>query len=70
MTYKPLPSQLTIKTSPIHGLGLYATEDLIAGYELGVTHVPAMLSDIGRDFTASRVKFLETVESYAQFVTL
>tara|TARA_R110000824_G_scaffold277280_1_gene465551 strand:- start:502 stop:807 length:306 start_codon:yes stop_codon:yes gene_type:complete len=39
MTYKPLPSQLTIKTSPIHGLGLYATEDLIAGYELGVTHV-------------------------------
>ncbi|MCH1512345.1 MAG: LLM class F420-dependent oxidoreductase [Actinomycetota bacterium] len=38
--------------------------------ELGVTHVPAMLSDIGRDFTASRVKFLETVESYAQFVTL
>ena len=26
--YKPLPKQLTIKTSPIEGLGLYATEDI------------------------------------------
>ena len=27
--YKPLPKQLTIKKSPIEGLGLYAVEDII-----------------------------------------
>ena len=26
--YKPLPKQLTIKKSPIEGLGLYATQDI------------------------------------------
>lgn len=28
MSYKPLPDNLTIKESPIHGLGLFATEDI------------------------------------------
>ena len=32
--YKPLPKQLTIKKSPIEGLGLYDTEDIKAGDEL------------------------------------
>ena len=27
-TYKPLPDNLTIKPSSIHGLGLFATEDI------------------------------------------
>ena len=26
--YKPLPNSLTIKRSPIEGLGLYATKDI------------------------------------------
>jgi len=26
--YKPLPKELTIKKSPIEGLGLYALEDI------------------------------------------
>jgi len=26
--YKPLPKTLTIKNSPIEGLGLFATEDI------------------------------------------
>ena len=37
--YKPLPKQLTIKKSPIEGLGLYATEDIKKNSYLGVTHV-------------------------------
>jgi SET domain-containing protein len=36
--YKPLPDCLTIKESPIHGLGLYATEDIPEGTKLGNTH--------------------------------
>ena len=37
--YKPLPKQLTIKKSPIEGLGLYATEDIKANTFLGITHI-------------------------------
>ena len=37
--YKPLPRQLTIKKSPIEGLGLYATEDIKKNSYLGVTHI-------------------------------
>jgi len=37
--YRPLPSNLTIKTSPIHGLGIFATEDIKADTYLGITHV-------------------------------
>jgi len=37
--YKPLPKQLTIKKSPIEGLGLYATADIKKNSFIGVTHV-------------------------------
>ena len=37
--YKPLPKQLTIKKSPIEGLGLYAAEDIKKNSYLGVTHI-------------------------------
>ena len=37
--YKPLPKQLTIKKSPIDGLGLYALEDIEKNSFIGVTHV-------------------------------
>ena len=40
MTYKPLPQGVTIRESPIHGLGLYATEKLSKGTMLGVIHYP------------------------------
>jgi len=39
MSYRPLPDCLTIKNSEIEGLGLFATEDITAGTELGETHV-------------------------------
>mgnify|MGYP006102348521 CR=1 FL=1 len=35
-TYKPLPSCVTIKESGIHGLGLFATEDIPEDTELGL----------------------------------
>ncbi len=38
-TYRPLPFGLTIKESPIDGLGLYATDELKAGVCLGETHI-------------------------------
>ena len=34
--YKPLPDCVTIKKSPLHGLGLFATDYIPSGTELGV----------------------------------
>lgn len=36
--YLPLPHDLTIKESGIHGLGLFAVEDIAADTNLGITH--------------------------------
>ena len=38
--YKPLPNGITIKESPIEGLGLFATEDIPANTVIGRIHVP------------------------------
>ena len=37
--YKPLPDSLTIKTSKVNGLGLFAKEDIAQGTNLGMTHI-------------------------------
>ena len=37
--YKPLPKSLTIKKSPIEGLGLYATEDMKSNCFIGLTQI-------------------------------
>ena len=37
--YRPLPKGLTIKNSPIEGLGLYAKVDIKNKVFLGVTHI-------------------------------
>tara|TARA_B000000557_G_scaffold59258_1_gene46056 strand:- start:257 stop:565 length:309 start_codon:yes stop_codon:yes gene_type:complete len=37
--YRPLPDWVTIKNSGIEGLGLFATRDIEAPLELGITHV-------------------------------
>ena len=37
--YKPLPNSLTIKTSKVSGLGLFAEEDIAQGTNLGMTHL-------------------------------
>jgi SET domain-containing protein len=37
--YKPLPNNLTIRESEIHGLGLFATEFIPKDTNLGITHV-------------------------------
>ena len=37
--YKPLPNCLTIKKSPIEGLGLYATSNIKANSFIGLTHI-------------------------------
>jgi len=37
--YRPLPDQLTIKNSPIEGLGLFATKDIKANSFIGITHI-------------------------------
>lgn len=41
--YKPLPSFLTIKNSPIHGLGLFATGNIPKGTLLGISHIHSSL---------------------------
>ena len=37
--YNPLPESLTIKTSKVDGLGLFATEGIGQGTNLGMSHV-------------------------------
>jgi len=37
--YRPLPPTLTIKYSPINGLGLFATVPILAKTSLGISHV-------------------------------
>ena len=37
--YKPLPESLTIKTSKVNGLGLFAEEGIAQGTNLGMTHL-------------------------------
>jgi SET domain-containing protein len=39
MTYKPLPDYVTIRESPIAGLGLFATERITAGTYIGIIHI-------------------------------
>jgi len=39
VTYKPLPSEVTIKSSNINGLGLFATCDIEENHEFGITHI-------------------------------
>ena len=38
-TFEPLASFLTIKNSTIHGLGLFATNEIPSHTELGISHV-------------------------------
>lgn len=38
-TFEPLPSNVTIKKSRIHGLGLFSTKDIPKESDLGITHV-------------------------------
>ena len=38
--YKPLPDYITIKESPINGLGLFATERITKGTLIGIIHHP------------------------------
>ena len=37
--YKPLPESLTIKTSKVNGLGLFADQDSKQGTNLGMRHL-------------------------------
>ena len=37
--YKPLPDSLTIKTSKVNGLGLFAKETIPQATNLGMTHI-------------------------------
>ena len=36
--YRPLPESLTIKQSKVNGLGLFATEGIAQGADLGMSH--------------------------------
>ena len=37
--YRPLPESLTIKASGVHGLGLFADQDIKQATNLGMSHV-------------------------------
>ena len=48
--YRPLPSEVTIKNSPVEGLGLFSTQIIAAGTNLGVSHVE------NSDFEDNRIR--------------
>jgi len=37
--YRPLPNYLTIKTSKVDGLGLFALENITSGTNMGMSHL-------------------------------
>ena len=37
--YRPLPDSLTIKTSKVNGLGLFAKEGIAQGANIGISHI-------------------------------
>ena len=37
--YRPLPDSLTIETSKVNGLGLFAKEGIAQGTNLGISHI-------------------------------
>ena len=39
LMYKPLPDSLTIKTSKVNGLGLFAKEGIAQGTNMGMSHM-------------------------------
>ena len=43
--YKPLPNSLTIKTSKVNGLGLFAEEGIAQGTNLGTSHMEMAMLD-------------------------
>ena len=43
--YSPLPKNVTIKRSPIHGLGLFAEDIIPKGELLGMIHYPTVDGD-------------------------
>ena len=38
-SYKPLPEYLAVGPSSIHGAGIFATEDIPKGIDIGISHV-------------------------------
>jgi SET domain-containing protein len=46
--YRPLPDCLTIKNSSIEGLGLFATQDIDAGTNLGASHIQCPTGELIR----------------------
>ena len=51
--YRPLPDFVTIKKSPLHGHGLFATRKIKSGEWIGVIHVPVdkwIPSDLPHNF--------------------
>ena len=38
--------------------------------EMGITHIPVMLSPIGKEYEATRVEFLDSVNEYAEIVQI
>ena len=47
MSYKPLPDYLTIKKSPIAGLGLFTTKPIEQGTYIGMTHIAYVKAEDG-----------------------
>ena len=39
MNYRPLPDKLTIRESTIEGLGLFASDNISKGVNLGICHI-------------------------------
>ena len=50
-TYKPIPDNLELALSPIHGYGVFAKYNLDAKIFIGITHIAPKKQDLGRQRT-------------------
>ena len=54
-TYLPLPKQVKIGTSKIHGMGIFAVEDIKKGTEHGITFFYTLDEYKGVSFNTNRL---------------
>ena len=68
--YKPLPESVTIKTSGIHDLGLFADQDINQATNLGMTHFKVgdtiFRTPLGGFINHSNTPNCEKIELYAE----
>ena len=75
VSYRPLPDNLELRPSEIHGYGVFALEDIPAGKMLGLSHIqsPELIrtplgGDINHSMNPNCIRILEGNRWYLQSI--